>query len=102
MDGILRIDRIVGEFDVWLDESFPFAKMKVKVLNRACGDFLAVTNLGVRSLTTGERDGIAGLGDSADEAVSDLLIRFVSLVRENTPEAGLTASDFEWSEPEDF
>lgn len=102
MDGIRRVDRVLSELDVWLDDSFPFAKMKVKVIQRAVDDMLAVANVGIRNLASREREYISGLGATADEAVNDLLVRFVSLVRANTPPEGLTEKDFEWSAPEDF
>ena len=102
MDGIIRIDRVVAEFDVWLDATlFPFPKMKVKVLKRS-GDFIAVSNLSRRDRSTGEPDGIAGLGDTADEALADLLARFTSDVRVCLPPNGLIESDFAWSATEDF
>src|SRR5262245_12201315 len=100
MDGVARIDRVVAQLEVWLDGSVPFPKMKVKVLQRQ-GDYLAVPNVAVRDLVSGEPDGIAGLGSTADEALNDLLPRFVAGVRKNTPAGGLTEGDFEWSAPED-
>jgi hypothetical protein len=102
MEHVTRIDRVVAEFDVWFDDSIPFAKMKVKVLAREGGDFLAVSNLAVRNLSSRERDGIAGLGSSVQEALGDFLPRFFDLVKENTPPSGLTEADFEWSAAEDF
>jgi hypothetical protein len=102
MEHVIRIDRVVAEFDVWFDNSIPFAKMRVKVLTREGGDFLAVSNLAIRNLTSRERDGIAGLGSSVEEAMNDLLSRFFDLVKENTPVSGLTESDFDWSAAEDF
>ena len=102
MDGIIRIDKVVSELEVWLDASFPFAKFKVKVLERSNGDYLAVPNLARRDRVSGERDGLSGLGDDPEEAVNDLLARFVSNVRENSIGIELSEADFEWSAPEDF
>ena len=103
MDGISRIDKVAALLDVWLDaELFPFAKMKVKVLERSPGDFLAVTNLHRKDAPSGEPEYLAGLGDSIDSAASDLLKVFVSDVREHLPSQGFVEEDFEWSAPEDF
>lgn len=102
MEGIAQIDRIAALFEVWLDASFPFPKMKVKVLQRQVGDYLAVPNVAVRDIMSREPDFISGLGRTVDEAISDLLPRFVAGVRRNTPETGITEGDFEWSAPEDF
>ena len=87
---------------MWLDATFPFAKMKVKVLERSPGNFLAVPNLARRNAISGETEYTSGLGGNVEEAVSDLLVRFVSEVREHSPSSGLNEGDFEWSAPEDF
>jgi hypothetical protein len=102
MNGVIRIDRIIGYYDVWLENSFPFAKMMVKVIERSAHDYLAVPNLMVRHKTSREPEFISGLGPNAAEAVDDLLARFAEGVRSNTPALGLTEDDFEWSAPEEF
>jgi hypothetical protein len=100
--GILRIDKVVAEFEVWLDaDLFPFPKMKVKVLQRS-EDFAAFSNVSRRDRFTGFADGIAGLGGTADEALRDLLTRFDLDVREFLPQSGYVEADFAWSSPEDF
>ena len=102
MDGIVRIDKVVAVLEVWLDATFfPFAKMKVKVLERS-HDFLAVANLAYRDPVSGVPEYTSGLGDNAEEAVNDLLLRFVSEIREYSPSTELTESHFEWSAHEDF
>lgn len=102
MSGIVRIDKVVAEFEVWLHaDLFPFPKMKVKVLQRS-DDFAAFSNVSRRDRLTGSAEGIAGLGTTADEALSDLLKRFDLDVRESQPQNGYTEADFAWSCPEDF
>jgi hypothetical protein len=102
MDGIIRIDKVVATLEVWLDATFPFAKMKVKVLERSSGDFLAVPNVAWRNAASGEAEYTSGLGGSAEEAVGDLLERFVQEVRKLSSGRVSTEGDFEWSAPEDF
>ncbi len=103
LDGIIRVDRVVAEYDIWLDASlFPFPKMRVKILERSEADFLAVANLRRRNTKTREPEDVAGLGSSADESLRDLLGRFVSEARQNLPPDGLVEADFEWSAPDDF
>lgn len=75
--------------------TFPFPTMKVKVFDRG-GDFAAFANVNLR--TGGE----AGLGDSVEEAVNDLLLRFVAQAKERAARNTLNEADFEWSAPEDF
>ena len=103
MDGIIRIDKVVAEFDAWLDPTlFPFPKMRVKVLQRSSNDFMAISNLRRRNAVTREPEGTVGLGSSVTESLDDLFKRFVSDVKENAPPGGLVEDDFEWSACEDF
>lgn len=103
MDGVSRIDRVAALFDVWLDfELLPFAKMKVKVLERSGSDFLAVTNLHRRNADSHEPEYLSGLGDSIDSATTDLLKGFVNDLRKHLPGQGYDEEDFEWSATEDF
>jgi hypothetical protein len=102
MNDIIRIDRVVAEFDVWLGEMFPFAKMKVKVLDRKNEGLLAIPNLHVLNKLSREPEYMCGLGDTVEEAVEDALARFTGLARQHMPETGLTIADFSWSAPEDF
>ncbi len=102
MDGVIRIDKVVVYLEVWFDGTFPFAKMKVKVLDRSKGDYLAVPNLAFRNPVSGAPEYTSGLGNTIEEAVDDLLVRFVSEVRSCKSGDELTDADFEWSAPEDF
>lgn len=102
MDGIIRIDKVVASYEVWLDAAFPFAKMKVKVLQRGTEDFAAFPNLARRDPISRNPDYTCGLGGTADAALNDLLTRFVAEVREHLPSNGYTPDDFEWSAHEDF
>ena len=97
-----RIDKVVANYEVWLDDDFPFAKMKVKVLQRADDDFLAVSNLNVRNSLTRDIEFIAGLGTTPDIALTDLLHRFCDLVREQLSHGPLGEEDFVWSASEEF
>ena len=98
----MRIDKVVAQFEVWPGETLPFAKFKVKVLERSPTDYLAVTNVTALNHASREPEYISGLGDSAEEAVEDLLIRFMAGIREQVPAAGLSETDFVWSSYVDF
>lgn len=100
--SVLRIDRVAGLFEVWLGSEFPFAKMRIKVLERGAGDFLAVPNVCVRSIVTRDPVHVSGLGSTVQEALDDLIKGFVRDSRLNTPADGLSESNFEWAAPEDF
>jgi hypothetical protein len=80
IDGITRIDRVAGVFEIWpRDSDFPFAKFKVKVLERGGGDFLGVPNLAVRNADTGEPEYTSGLGKTvARQTIGGMVRRQVS------------------------
>ncbi len=100
--GTVRIDRVVEQLEVWLDDSFPFAKMKVKVIDRGNSDYLAVANLSVRDPKTGYPDGEAGLGGTPTEAVDDLLQRFWDKAQNQRNGKSLDEANFAWADHEDF
>jgi hypothetical protein len=103
IDGITRIDRVAGVFEIWpRDSDFPFAKFKVKVLERGGGDFLGVPNLAVRNADTGEPEYTSGLGKTVEAALADAVKYFLRSVKQHNPAAGLSEADFVWSACEDF
>lgn len=102
MDGIARIDKVVAEFKVWPDNSlFPVPYMKVKIVQRE-DEFTAFPNLHRRHSQTRYPEYLAGTGNTAEEALSDLLVGFVAEVREHCPAERYVEADFEWSTHEDF
>ena len=102
MGIISRVERVVGYFDAWFDGSLPYAKMRVKVIDRGSNDFLAVANLSIRNCQSGDPEYISGIASQVEGAIQDLLSRFSILVRENAPSTGLDESNFEWSSPDEF
>lgn len=102
MKGIVRIDQVVGMYEVWLDETFPCAKMKIKVLKRGDDDFLAVPNLAVRNRISRQPEFTSGLGADPKSAIDDAMKYFMKEVDENRPDRDLAEDDFEWSASEEF
>lgn len=102
MTGILKIERVVGIFEVWLDASLiPHPRMRVKVLERA-DDFLAISNMERIDPGTGRESGVVGHGETAEEALDELLRKFVADARDNCPANGYTQDQFAWTDPIDF
>jgi hypothetical protein len=98
----VRIDRVAAQYEVWLDETFPFSKIKVKVIERRSGDYLGVANVAVRGRISGEPEFISGLGATVDEALQDAVMRFLQEAAKNMPAAGFREEDFVWSACEEF
>jgi hypothetical protein len=102
VDGIARIDRIVAVFEIWAPETLPFAKFKVKIVERSGNRFAGCANVAIRKPKTGEPEFVAGLGGSVEEALKDTLHYFFREIEENSPGRPLDESDFAWSAFEDF
>lgn len=101
--GIGRIEKEVAVFRVWLDHTlFPFPFMKVKVLRGGRGEYQANPNVLRKNRATGVPEYICGLGDSVENAMSDLFKYYLDDIRENSENGPLEEADFEWSDPRDF
>jgi hypothetical protein len=99
VEGLFVCERVVAVLHV--SDSLtrlPFARFKVKVLERPDGTFFACPNVAIRGVT-GDAEWIGGLGDSIDEAVADCLRYFYGTWAERSE---LVESDFVWSDPQDF
>jgi hypothetical protein len=95
--GAVTIDRVCDIFEVE-HPAVPSRRFKIKVLERASGDYLAVPNV-LTKLPDGTPDYISGLGRSRTEALQDLLERFVPLLSRVTPD---DPEMFDWADPRDF
>jgi len=102
MRGVARIDRVAAVFEVWSDGTFPFAKFKVKVVERSGDGFLGIPNVAIRNQETGEPEYTSGLGKTIEEALLDTLTYFAREVEQNTGRRELSNTDFIWSAFEDF
>jgi hypothetical protein len=97
LHGAARIARVCGLYEV-TDTRVPGTRFKVKILERAEGDFIALLNVCLKD-RHGSPDGMAGLGGTEIEALEDALKWFMQdLAQRKT----LNNDDFEWSDPLDF
>ena len=99
--GVLKIDRLVAEFQVECPD-LPSRYLRVKIFERANGNFNGRTNVCIKSLT-GDSEWIAGLGKSIDEALEDTLMQFMRSIKTYRGDRSiLQEPDFEWAACEDF
>lgn len=99
IDGIARIEKCVGEFQVWELHKTPYGKFKVKVFERIDGSFAGFTNISIKNMDDGSTESGVGFGSSIAEALEDTLKNFMELLDQR---AEFFESDFEWAHPDDF
>ena len=99
--GILKIDRLVAEFQVECPD-LPNRYLRVKIFEHANGNYNGRTNVCIKSLS-GDLEWISGLGKSIDEALEDTLIQFVRSIEKYRGDRSIFQEhDFEWTACEDF
>lgn len=99
IDGIARIDKCDGEFQVWELNKTPYAKFKVKVFESKGRSYVGYTNIRIKNTFDGSPENGVGFGNSITEALEDTLKNFMELINEREE---FFESDFEWSDPDDF
>jgi hypothetical protein len=98
IEGI-SIEKVVGLFEVWAVNKIPFAKFRVKILEKTDGNFIGIANIRLKNLNNNMPEGEAGFGKNPCEALQDAIER---LMKEVDERQNLVDEDFEWADPEDF
>ena len=106
MKGVGHIEKLVGEFQIWIPAILPYGKMKVRVYENRDGVFWGYTDVMVIRKFDNSPEGAAGHGSSVEEALEDTIKYFMELIETDYPESkypnGLSASDIEYVEWSDF
>jgi hypothetical protein len=98
--GISSIEKLVAEFQVWFVEDLPYAKVKVRIYEDSDGNFTGFTNIQIKSPFDGAPEAAAGFGKTIDEALSDTIRYFATLISQKG--GNLTEADIEYVDPDDF
>lgn len=98
MEGIAKIEKCVGEYNVWELAKTPYAKFKVKIFVDSDGHFCGYSNLQVAD-ALGEFYCAVGHGDTEYSALEDTIREFCKMLerKDNWDE-----SEFRCSDPFDF
>ncbi len=81
IDGVVKIEKLADEFEVWELDKIPYGKFKVKVFETQEGKYIGRTNLMVKDKVNDFSVGI-GYGGSVGEALQDTVRYFYSLIDE--------------------
>lgn len=76
---IVSIDKVVGEYNMWVLEKSPYGKFKIKIYEKAIGEFVGYSSLKVIN-PEGRFDGAVGIGKTEEEALNDTLMKYFELV----------------------
>ncbi|MFZ3589954.1 hypothetical protein ACOI1C_11895 [Bacillus sp. DJP31] len=99
IQGIARIEKVVGEFIVWELDKTPYGKFKVKIIENLQGTFTGYPNIELKNKEDGSPEWVSGMGQTIDEALEDTLKCFLEMINEREE---LTEDNFEWSDRYDF
>jgi hypothetical protein len=96
--GIAKIEKLVGEYNIWELEKSPYGKFKIKVYINASGSYSGYTNLQVMDESRDYYCAV-GHGKTEEDALSNTISEFLKMVsRKDT----WTESDFKCSDSFDF
>lgn len=96
--NIALIEKLVGEYDVWVLEKSPYGKFKIKIYENSMGRYTGYTNLKVVD-EMGEFKSAVGYGETEEEAFGDTLEKYFELV---SWKSEWEESDFQCANPFEF
>jgi hypothetical protein len=96
--GVSKIEKIVGEFNIWSIDKLPFPKFKIKIRESNRGGYFGSTNVAVKSNIDNEPDWISGFGNSVSEALEDTIKCFFDTIGNDD----MSEEDFIWADIYDF
>lgn len=79
ISGVAKIEKCVGEYNIWELNKSPYGKFKVKVFESADGKFTGYSNLQVVD-STGSFYCAVGRGMSISKALEDTVHQFFEMV----------------------
>ncbi|MBA2227700.1 MAG: hypothetical protein WHU94_16705 [Thermogemmata sp.] len=95
----IKIDKVVGIYQVWTMGRLPFATYKIYVVQAPEGHYIASPNVVVRNSETQCNEYVCGIGGSIEEAVRDAIHMFLNEVEKqanNKLNKELDEEDFVW------
>lgn len=94
----IRIEKCVGEFDIWDVFNTPYGKYKIKIYERQNGKYIGYTNLQLKDEDGCPFSGV-GHGDSLEKALMDTIQYFSRMIQERD---NVNEEDFVYADPNEF
>lgn len=97
-NGIARIEKLVGEYNIWELNKSPYGKFKIKIFENSDNIYSGYTNILIAD-ELGDFYCAVGYGKSEDEALENTIAEFYKMTerKEKWEEA-----DFQCADPYDF
>lgn len=96
--GIAKIEKLVGEYNIWELEKSPYGKFKIKIYIDSNNIYSGYTNLQVLD-AMGDYYCAVGHGKTEDDALKDTVQEFIKMVSRKND---WIESDFQCSDSFDF
>lgn len=96
--GIAKIEKLVGEYNIWELNNSPYGKFKIKIFEDSGNMFSGYTNIQIAD-GLGDFYCAVGYGKSEEEALENTIVEFFRMTerKEKWGEA-----DFQCADPYDF
>lgn len=94
----IRIEKCVGEFNIWDVVNTPYGKYKIKIYERQNGKYIGYTNLQLKDEDGCPVSGV-GHGETLEMALADTIQYFSSMIRERK---NVKEEDFVYADPCEF
>lgn len=101
VDQVGNIEKMVGEFLIWMPELLPYAKMKIKIYENRDGKYTGYTDVRILRVYDKTPEGAVGFGNSVEVALEQTLKNFVEIAMLDYS-GKLEDKDIEYSDWSDF
>ena len=101
IDKVEKLEKLVGEYNVWMHTILPYGKMKVKIYQDQDSTYTGYTDIKIKRKIDGISEASIGYGKTQEEALKDTIRWFMQILKEDYIN-GLTEKDIEYVDIYDF
>lgn len=106
IDKVDDVEKLVGEYIIWMHDILPYGKMKVHVYEGQDGKFTGNTDVRIISRIDNTPQGGLGFGIDIDAALEDTINNFLEIFNDNASEVqrknGLAGNEIQYADSSDF
>ena len=103
---ISKIEKLAGEYEIWMIGVLPYGKMKVKIYEAENRTFSGRTNIQIKRKFDGMPEAAVGFGKTIEETIEDVVEWFLKMQQEDYSEKqypeGIPEEAIEYVDLQDF